>query len=168
MKVILWTETPNGIFSIKSAWESVRTRGPRVDWHKVVWFSKRIPRHAVILWLAIRRKLSTRDILASIGLSRDTRCVLCGNEGESHDHLFFSCPFSEGIWRLLCSKCNLPWSNLDWGETIQWMVSNFKGKSLSLWSSSFTPFEPYCQVNVSGCGVLSLEGEKCEDFSEQA
>lgn len=82
------TETPNGIFSIKSAWESVRTRGPRVDWHKVVWFSKRIPRHAVILWLAIRRKLSTRDIFASIGLSRDTRCVLCGNEGESHDHLF--------------------------------------------------------------------------------
>lgn len=127
---VLWTETPNGIFSIKSAWESVRTRGPRVDWHKVVWFSKRIPRHAVILWLAIRRKLSTRDILASIGLSRDTRCVLCGNEGESHDHLFFSCPFSEGIWRLLCSKCNLPWSNLDWGETIQWKVSNLKGKSL--------------------------------------
>jgi hypothetical protein len=38
------------------------------------------------------------------------------------------------------------------------MVSNLKE----------VPFEPYCQVNVSGCGVLSLGGEKCKDISEQA
>ena len=33
-------------FSVALVWESIRARGPIVDWFQLVWFSHRIPRHA--------------------------------------------------------------------------------------------------------------------------
>ncbi|GJS65346.1 hypothetical protein Tco_0679910 [Tanacetum coccineum] len=34
-----------------------------VDWFHVVWFSHQIPRHAIHLWVVMRRKLKTQDML---------------------------------------------------------------------------------------------------------
>ena len=42
-------------------WNQLRTKAPVVDWWKVIWFSKSIPKHAFICWLAMRNKLTTKD-----------------------------------------------------------------------------------------------------------
>lgn len=91
---VVWTESPNGSFSVRSAWGCLRPRGPSVVWHKIVWFSRMIPRHAMILWLAMRKRLSTLDKLAAFGITQRTRCILCEADEENHEHLFFSCSFS--------------------------------------------------------------------------
>ena len=56
-----WTESSDGQFSFKNAWESLRSRGQRVDWFRVFWHSKAIPRHVMIVWLAIQGKLNTQE-----------------------------------------------------------------------------------------------------------
>ena len=127
---VIWLNAPSGKFSIKLAWDGIRSRSPVVNWHHLVWHSKSIPRHSFILWLAIRGRLSTQDHLYNHGIIQAVRCALCGEMEESLDHLYFSCHFSDRIWQLLCDKCNIPWVNRSWEETLQWMAISFKGKSL--------------------------------------
>ncbi|XP_039025594.1 uncharacterized protein LOC120158953 [Hibiscus syriacus] len=44
---------PDRSLSIRSIWEDLRTRAPKVPWQHVVWFPGRIPKHNVIAWMAI-------------------------------------------------------------------------------------------------------------------
>ncbi|GJZ77252.1 reverse transcriptase domain, reverse transcriptase zinc-binding domain protein [Tanacetum coccineum] len=50
-------------FYVASVWDNIRPRGTSVDGHDVVWFTCCIPRHAFNLWLFIKRKLKTQDLL---------------------------------------------------------------------------------------------------------
>ncbi|GJY49962.1 hypothetical protein Tco_0439918 [Tanacetum coccineum] len=50
-------------FSVATVWECIRPRGEEIDWYDLVWFSHNIPRHAIHLWLVIKRKLKTQDKL---------------------------------------------------------------------------------------------------------
>ncbi|GJV14415.1 GRF1-interacting factor 1-like protein [Tanacetum coccineum] len=72
-------------FLVSIAWDSIRPRGPNIDWYHLVWFSHQIPRHAIRLWLVIKRKLKTQDTLKQWDVDSNT---------DSHDHLFFECNFS--------------------------------------------------------------------------
>lgn len=83
-------------FSVSTVWDCIRPRGSTVDWFHVVWFSQRIPRHAFHLWLVIKRRLNTQDMLRQ----RDDimlQCPLCDLQPDSHDHLFFDCLFSSQV-----------------------------------------------------------------------
>ena len=60
-------------------------------WHKTIWFKEHIPRNAFISWLALRRRLPTKDRLRRWGLNVSGTCVLCNLEIETHRHLFFEC-----------------------------------------------------------------------------
>ncbi|GJU36268.1 hypothetical protein Tco_1184622 [Tanacetum coccineum] len=62
---IRWQDS-NGIlsdFSVRKAWEVIRPMGDVVLWHRIVWFSYYIPRHAFHLWLVMRNSLRTQDKL---------------------------------------------------------------------------------------------------------
>ncbi|GKE63249.1 zinc knuckle CX2CX4HX4C containing protein, partial [Tanacetum coccineum] len=50
-------------FLVAKAWECIRPRANDVDWFHVVWFSNQIPRHAIHLWLVMRYKLKTQDMI---------------------------------------------------------------------------------------------------------
>ena len=47
--VISWSPSLQGVFTISSAWNSIRPRRPLVHWHAVVWFPQAIKRHAFII-----------------------------------------------------------------------------------------------------------------------
>ncbi|GJT07556.1 putative reverse transcriptase domain-containing protein [Tanacetum coccineum] len=49
------------MFSVKEAWNAIRVACPKVIWNRHVWFSQCIPRHAFILWVAIKGRLKTLD-----------------------------------------------------------------------------------------------------------
>ncbi|GKC04454.1 homeodomain-like protein [Tanacetum coccineum] len=90
-------------FSVKAAWEAFRPRGNEVTWHRIVWFSNNIPRHAFHLWLVMRKSLKTHDKLRQLDVGGDLnlstlRCVLCDSQPDSHEHLLFECQFSSKVW----------------------------------------------------------------------
>ncbi|GJV29925.1 retrotransposon protein, putative, ty1-copia subclass [Tanacetum coccineum] len=96
------------MFSVRGAWEALRPRGNEITWYHIVWFSHNIPRHAFNLWLIMRRSLKTQDRVRQwdVGPNVDLntlRCKLCDAQPDSHEHLFFECPYSARIWILIRS-----------------------------------------------------------------
>ncbi|GJX04948.1 reverse transcriptase domain, reverse transcriptase zinc-binding domain protein [Tanacetum coccineum] len=87
-------------FSVSQVWASIRPRDVKVDWYDMVWFPANIPRHAINLWLIIKRKLKTQDRICSWDISNSlvSSCTLCEAIPDSHEHLFFMCPFSNDVW----------------------------------------------------------------------
>ncbi|GJV15420.1 reverse transcriptase zinc-binding domain-containing protein [Tanacetum coccineum] len=65
-------------FSVSQVWDDIRHRESKVNWK----FEKR--RISVPMW----------DVSNSLGMV----CSLCESVPDSHDHLFFECPFANGIW----------------------------------------------------------------------
>lgn len=126
----LWTPSPSGDFSIKSAWEEIRNRKPKVPWYNLIWFPKHIPRHALILWMAIRDKLPTMDKLERYGLTSNSRCVFCPTGLESMDHLFFSCHFTLKIWRNMLQMCSLGYCPKPWKAFLDHISTRWKGNKL--------------------------------------
>uniref|UniRef100_A0A5B7BG42 Reverse transcriptase zinc-binding domain-containing protein n=1 Tax=Davidia involucrata TaxID=16924 RepID=A0A5B7BG42_DAVIN len=66
---IVWLPSSFGVHSAKSAWDSLRYKGPVVNWHHVVWSPKSIPKCSFILWICILKRLPTRDKLQRWGLT---------------------------------------------------------------------------------------------------
>ncbi|GJW06445.1 reverse transcriptase domain, reverse transcriptase zinc-binding domain protein [Tanacetum coccineum] len=102
---LVWRDRNNvdSGFSVATTWECIRPRANKVDWFHVVWFSYQIPRHAIHLWLVVKRKLKTQDTLRQWDVSSNTNlnlimCPLCDFQHDSYDHLFFGCVFSSMVW----------------------------------------------------------------------
>ena len=57
-------------------------------------------------------------------------CCFCKHEQETMDYLFFSCPYSKVIWKLVLSLCGLDREVLDWEGELKWAVLKLKGKVL--------------------------------------
>ncbi|KAF8400042.1 hypothetical protein HHK36_015917 [Tetracentron sinense] len=104
---IIWRPDSRGLFSISSAWELIRPQHIGVSWHHITWSAGHIPRHAFILWMAIREALLTRDKLTRWGTVGNDICLLCNSASESHDHLFSQCPYAEFVWRSLSDLCQI-------------------------------------------------------------
>ncbi|XP_062081240.1 uncharacterized protein LOC133786042 [Humulus lupulus] len=60
----------------------------------LIWDRMSSPKHKFIAWLALKKRLQTKDRLRRFGFNIDTCCVLCGQVTESHEHLFYGCAFS--------------------------------------------------------------------------
>lgn len=50
----------------KDAYGFFRYTAPNVPWHSLVWDAAISPKHAFIMWLAVQRKLGTKDNLPFI------------------------------------------------------------------------------------------------------
>lgn len=89
---------PPGDFSSSKTWFSLHPHSPNVSWFGSVWFKQRIPKHAFMLWITMRDRLTIRDRLRSWGLDIPAACLLCPSANELRDHLFFNCSFSNEVW----------------------------------------------------------------------
>ena len=57
-------------------------------------------------------------------------CVLCHQEPEMHDHLFFGCSFALVIWKEMLSICGLGREVLGWDGELKWASEKLKGKAM--------------------------------------
>lgn len=106
----LWYPEPgrgSGSFSASATWRALHHIPLEVFWHKVVWFSHRVPKHAFITWIAARDRMVTRDKLIRWGLRVPASSVLCSSHEESRIHLFFDCTFSSQVWTFFTSQLHL-------------------------------------------------------------
>ena len=124
---VTWSPLGIGKVSTKITWLALRVRHNLVNWHKLIWFPNAIPKCGFILWVFIRERLGTHDRLHID--SSNWSCLLCNNQAETHDHLFFGCSFSRQIWEAVKQKCSLSFGDLTWKDCISQMVTHCKGKS---------------------------------------
>ena len=103
----------------------------KVEWHRLLWSSLTIPKHSVIVWMAILNRLPTMDRLISWGIETSGTCCLCQEEVETRDHVFFECNYSKETWRMILSHCGINRVIGKWEEELQWVVRNTKGKKLN-------------------------------------
>nr|GEZ89362.1 hypothetical protein [Tanacetum cinerariifolium] len=64
-------------FKISNVWKDMNHEDEKVDWHKLVWFPRNIPRHSFVTLLAIKGKLMTQDKLRLWRPNDDLKCALC-------------------------------------------------------------------------------------------
>ncbi|KAL0283515.1 UNVERIFIED_CONTAM: hypothetical protein Sradi_7225600 [Sesamum radiatum] len=123
---IQWTG-PRGSFSSAAAYDLFRPPGPTVGWSSLLVGTFHIPRHRFILWLALQGRLSTTDKpwLQHLG----SVCVLC-QDGvpESHEHLFFMCPFASECIRAIRREVFFHWPYYNWSSVIRWASARWRGK----------------------------------------
>ena len=126
--VIRWLPSPNGLFSLAHTWDQVRDHGPKVPWHRLIWFPGNIPRHSFISWLAILHRLSTHDRIYTF-TPGPLACTLCFSGMESHDHLFFNCPYSYFVWQELLHRIGVRKLNTSWSSLVDWGAKLWKRKT---------------------------------------
>ena len=125
--IISWTQTQSRIFTVSSAWNTIRPRSCKVEWYSAVWFNQAIRRHSFVVWLGVHDRLSTQDKLLKWGLLNSTSCVFCSRNIEDRNHLFFECTFTANIWKrvlMLCGESRMPRT---WDNEFLWVIG-CKGK----------------------------------------
>ncbi|XP_070034924.1 uncharacterized protein [Nicotiana tomentosiformis] len=60
-----------------------------------------MPKRCFTSWLAMHRKLLTKDRLLRLKISQDNWCIICGSQPETVEHLFFECKFSAACLQML-------------------------------------------------------------------
>ncbi|GJY36083.1 NIN-like protein [Tanacetum coccineum] len=102
-------------FSVKNVWKDMECDEAKADWCKVVWFNRNIPRHALVLWMALQNRLNTQDRIAVWKPNDVMHCVFCNQCLDSIEHLFFKCKYSKNVWkelqRLLNVNISFSWRN---------------------------------------------------------
>lgn len=127
-------------YSTGEIYRKLREEEEIVPWASIVWIGRGIPRHNFLTWLFVLNRCPARDRLIGWGLQTDAACLLCNQNAESRDHLFFLCPYSWTIWVEISRRCCLqPIQN--WVQTLvnlQALQGNKTRKKLTLlcWQSS--------------------------------
>jgi len=112
---------------VTNAYNYFRPRGIRKLWARDVWSMAVPPKHAFTLWLSIKNTLLTKDKLLFMDIDRS--CSLCGDNVESHQHLFFQCTVSARIWRHIKLWMGMRRSMSTLASAIKWLRKEARGSS---------------------------------------
>uniref|UniRef100_A0A2N9JBI5 CCHC-type domain-containing protein n=1 Tax=Fagus sylvatica TaxID=28930 RepID=A0A2N9JBI5_FAGSY len=110
--VLIWSETRNGMYSVKSAYhllmeakqrneagESSNTSRERDLW-KGIWEASVPQKIKLFIWKACKGILPTKLNLFRKKVSNSFTCEFCDEEPESVEHVLVECQFAQEVWGL--------------------------------------------------------------------
>jgi hypothetical protein len=53
-------------------------------------------------------------------------CILYGVQVETHEHLFFQCPYTSSVWSEVARRTRITWPPLNWQNLLQWAAATLK------------------------------------------
>lgn len=112
----------------------MRQSAGKVPWNSIVWYHRDVPKWAFICRLWCLGKLATKDRLRNGGMNVDEACVLCTQQNESHQNLFFEYYFSRGIWSNIIGRCMF--QRRPWGLGVLRAIAFCRGDSFITFLSS--------------------------------
>ena len=99
--ILVWIENKQGVFySLKQAYAFLWTNinyERRWWWHEV-WKASTPRKKQNLVWLILKNKMLTWDMLRKKYISGPSICSLCMREEENIDHIFIQCQFSRDVW----------------------------------------------------------------------
>lgn len=108
----VWKYNKSGDFSVKSAYwlaDSINNsvlideaimQPSIIPLKSEVWKLQTDPKIKIFLWKVLSNALPAAVALLSRGMKVDDCCQICGQEGESVNHILFLCPFARQVWVL--------------------------------------------------------------------
>lgn len=97
---VVWAPIKNGQYTLREMYELIRSSKTPWEW-SLVWVKAKIPRHAFILWMALKGGLKTIQKLKARGVVNSDICVLCWNCVETEQHIFYDCAIFKQVQRQL-------------------------------------------------------------------
>ncbi|CAL8174658.1 unnamed protein product [Prunus armeniaca] len=124
----IWQFTPNGSFSVNSAYSSLFPAEASVKWDwQFLWRLRLPPKVKTFLRIVCHQKLLTNVQRQKRGLTQVPTCPRCDYPMETIAHLFKDCPFSLAIWNCLQIGDN---SSPDLMEFKEWLLRNLQSKRM--------------------------------------
>ncbi|XP_026451912.1 uncharacterized protein LOC113352288 [Papaver somniferum] len=101
-----------------------------------VWNKSVPPKVNFLVWCILHEKLNTIDNLHIRGVDIYNSCILCGDDTESHDHVFLHCKVAHKIWSMIFpTSC---WSWVVPGNmkmlACNWQHKHFSASGNFIWS----------------------------------
>lgn len=108
----IWRHSRDGIYSVKTGYEIALSRNkrelmrsqnarPSLNPLKAqIWDILAPPELKVFIWKAVSEAIPVQDGLQDRGIKCDQTCQTCGMEGESINHVLFSCTFARQVWAI--------------------------------------------------------------------
>ncbi|XP_056843138.1 uncharacterized protein LOC130495690 [Raphanus sativus] len=105
-----WVHNKWGAYSVRSGYwlacsldqtavrVSAQTKPSLNDLRSQVWKISTAPKIKKFLWKALSNALGVADECIARGMKVDPRCPKCGEEGESINHVLFTCPAARLVW----------------------------------------------------------------------
>ncbi|XP_070011177.1 uncharacterized protein LOC142162437 [Nicotiana tabacum] len=109
-------------YSIRDVYNKLRGEFTKVPWRRVLRNNDSCPKWLFIVYIAIQSRLYTKDRLMKWGSITSAECVLCEENDEDHEHLFFKCKFSATIWERLLKWAGVGQAARKWNEEISWAI----------------------------------------------
>jgi len=107
---LIWGGTLNGEFSVRSTYhmekdlqtlwrsESSRQSAGTTIW-KTIWSLKISNASKMFIWKACNDLLPTKMNLLKCGVVSDALCPICTRDDETVNHILWSCPSGQDVWR---------------------------------------------------------------------
>lgn len=108
----VWKYNKHGGYSVKSGYwlknrltrsEEIREAQalPSLNGLKTeAWNLKAPPKIKTFFWRALSNAISAGELLVKRGIKMDPCCQACGFQGESINHILFTCPIARQVWAL--------------------------------------------------------------------
>ncbi|XP_074559236.1 uncharacterized protein LOC141815220 [Curcuma longa] len=94
---MIWKPSPQGFFTLKSAWNCIRVGRQFLDIRDAIWSKILIPKISIFSWRYLLKRLPVDSILQARGVGLVSKCQHCGSM-ESWEHLFFHCKVAKEVW----------------------------------------------------------------------
>ncbi|RVX11584.1 LINE-1 retrotransposable element ORF2 protein [Vitis vinifera] len=106
---LLWKETKDGIFSVKSLYGILDSRRGVQFPINIIWNPCVPTKVCFFAWEAFWGKVLTLDQLKKRGRCLANRCFLCCEEEKSIDHILIQCSKARVLWELLFALFGVTW-----------------------------------------------------------
>ena len=105
-----WKKAKNGCFSVKTCVELLEGGSQQSVPIKMLWNPTIPTKVGFFAWEVWWGKILTMDQLKKMGFSLASRCVFCGKDEESLEHLFIHCPKVWCMWTAIFSLSGGGWA----------------------------------------------------------
>lgn len=107
-----WDHTKNGDYTVKSGyWLANSTKNPELVKEALtqpslnglksqIWDTFTVSKIKAFMWRAASDALPVTDLIIKRRIKLDSRCQICGQEGESVNHVLFTCTLARQVWAL--------------------------------------------------------------------
>ncbi|KAK6777637.1 hypothetical protein RDI58_024355 [Solanum bulbocastanum] len=129
----VWNLNTNGLFSVTSAWNSIREKREKTKINTYTW-QKHIPfKCSFLLWRAIRGKLPTNEKLSRFGV-KPGECHCCYSPGpDTIEHIFNGGNFAKKVWKYFADSLGIQTDYLPFRHMImRWWSSNYNNEAHQL------------------------------------